>query len=72
MAENIELVTMKYLQDNPVQGPPGEDGANGSPGVDGKDGTNGKDGFGTEAQYNELLGEIQALKDRISELEPKE
>lgn len=38
------------------QGPPGKDGTNGN------DGNDGADGFGTEAQYNEIIGRLDALE----------
>jgi len=61
------------------QGPAGKDGTDGSqgePGADGKDGeqgpqgepgADGADGFGSEAQYDEIIGRLEALEKELIE-----
>lgn len=41
---DIELVTKKWLEDNPVQGPKGDKGDKGEPGTPGANGLDGADG----------------------------
>src|SRR5690625_1260079 len=44
------------------EGPPGEKGAKGDKGDKGDPGADGEDGFPTEAQWNDLVGRVEALE----------
>ena len=55
--------------DTGTQGPKGDKGDTGTQGPKGDTGAPGADGFPSQAQWNELVGRVQALEDAMTEPE---